>query len=132
MSVLQPQGTASCTGADTVSIDACAQADFEAADVELNRYYRAALQRLRSEKEDKAAEALVTAQRAWIRYRDAECSAVYENWSGGSIRTLMYLDCRTGLTKARTEAIWSHWLTYMDSTPPILPRPGGSARADER
>lgn len=120
---LQGVEPASCQGADTPSINACASAEFATADAELNRYYQAAMRRLRSDGEAQTAEDLVKAQRAWIQYRDAECGAVYQNWIGGSIRTLMGITCRTRLTKLRTYVIWSHWLTYMDSTPPILPRP---------
>ncbi|MCC2975423.1 DUF1311 domain-containing protein [Sphingomonas sp. PL-96] len=128
---LQAANPASCTGDDTPSINACASAEFDAADAELNRYYQAAMRRLRSEGEGEAAKELVKAQRAWIQYRDAECGAVYQNWSGGSIRTLMGISCQTRLTKLRTHVIWSHWLTYMDSTPPILPRPDLSVLRDD-
>lgn len=120
---LQSAALASCPGDDTPSINACASADFDAADAELNRYYEVAMRRLRSEGESATAKELVEAQRAWIQYRDAECGGVYQNWSGGSIRTLMGITCQRRLTKLRTYVIWSHWLTYMDSTPSILPRP---------
>jgi uncharacterized protein YecT (DUF1311 family) len=123
LSFLQAAEPAPCPGADTMSINSCAESEFKAADADLNRYYRAAITRLRGEEEGKAAEGLVAAQRAWIKYRDAECGAVYDDWSGGSIRNVMALGCQTRLTRLRTYTIWSHWLTYMDSTPPILPRP---------
>ena len=120
---LQSAEPVSCPGADTPSVDACASAELAAADAELNRYYQAAMRRLRSEGEAQTAKELVEAQRAWIRYRDAECASVYQNWIGGTIRTHMSITCHTRLTKLRTHVIWSHWLTYADSTPPILPRP---------
>jgi hypothetical protein len=53
----------------------------------------------------------------------SECGAVYKNWIGGSIRGSMALNCQDRLTRMRTYTIWLHWLTYMDSTPPLLPRP---------
>jgi hypothetical protein len=66
---------------------------------------------------------LVRAERSWVAYRTSECGAVYENWIGGSIRGSMALNCQIRLTRMRTYTIWLHWLTYIDSTPPILPRP---------
>jgi hypothetical protein len=35
----------------------------------------------------------------------------------------MALNCQIRLTRMRTYTIWLHWLTYMDSTPPLLPKP---------
>ncbi len=31
--------------------------------------------------------------------------------------------CKTKLTKQRTHELWENFLTYMDSTPPVLPEP---------
>jgi hypothetical protein len=33
------------------------------------------------------------------------------------------LSCQIKLTQLHTHTIWLEWLTYMDSTPPILPEP---------
>jgi uncharacterized protein YecT (DUF1311 family) len=112
-----------CPGATTPEIDACQKATYDRADAELNRYYRAAMARVRKEQSAEIADDLVASQRSWIAYRDAECKAVFANWSGGTIRVSMELDCETRLTQFRTFAIWKNWLTYMDSTPPALPRP---------
>lgn len=60
---------------------------------------------------------------AFQAYRQAECSAVYDDWKEGSIRGIMSLTCRIAMTDARTHTIWQNWLTYPDSTPPILPAP---------
>lgn len=63
------------------------------------------------------------AQAAWSTFRNAECGAVYDYWSMGSIRGLKSLRCRTIPTQQRTHTIWTHWLRYEDSSPPILPEP---------
>ncbi len=63
------------------------------------------------------------AQTAWIAYRDAECGAIYDYWSSGTIRNTIALTCEIDLTRRHTHTVWSEWLTYMDSTPPILPEP---------
>ncbi len=116
-----------CVGSTTRDVEQCLATDLARADAVLNRYYTAAVARLTRDQELTALAKLRTSERAWIAYRDAECDAVYENWKGGTIRGAMLLGCRTALTKARTMAIWRSWLTYADSTPPILPKPQGES-----
>ncbi|MBD8641842.1 lysozyme inhibitor LprI family protein [Sphingomonas sp. CFBP 13733] len=116
-------GAGRCPGSSTREIDACLAGRFDEADAELNRYYQAAIKRLREEREFASEQMLVRAERSWVAYRTSECGAVYENWIGGSIRGSMALNCQIRLTRMRTYTIWLHWLTYIDSTPPILPRP---------
>ena len=100
-----------------------ANAPADDADAELNRYYTAAMDRLKEQDWDQARTELRDAQRAWIKYRDAECGAVFTYWYPGSIARTMAADCSDRLTRARTRSIWAHWLTYADSTPSILPEP---------
>jgi len=116
-------GAGRCPGSSTREIDACLAGRFDEADAELNHYYQAAIKRLREEREFASEQMLVRAERSWVAYRTSECGAVYENWIGGSIRGSMALNCQIRLTRMRTYTIWLHWLTYIDSTPPILPRP---------
>ncbi|PCG14256.1 MAG: DUF1311 domain-containing protein [Sphingomonas sp.] len=112
-----------CEGSTTRDVEQCLATDLARADAELNRYYAAGTKRLTEQKDTAALAKLRTAERAWIAYRDAECDAVYESWSQGTIRGAMNLGCRIALTKARTATIWRNWLTYADSTPAILPEP---------
>lgn len=111
----------------TMAAAAIGQADAPAddADAELNRYYSAAMERLADGGEEyaKARTELRDAQRAWIAYRDAECGAVFTNGYPGTIARTMAADCSDRLTRTRTHAIWAHWLTFADSTPPVLPEP---------
>lgn len=87
----------------------CAQADFKAEDGRLNAEYKAAMARAReldsyAETDGPgAAEALKTAQRAWITYRDAACEA--ESWlmKGGSAEPLVVLTCMATLTAQRAD-----------------------------
>ena len=97
----------------------------ESADDELNRYYTAAVERLKSNEKVETLAQLRGSQRAWLRFRDAECEAVAMSWRPGSIAATMQGECFDRLTRARTRTIWASWLTYFDSTPPILPRPEG-------
>lgn len=112
-----------CPGTTTVEVNACLNSRLGEADAALNRYYRAALDRLKNDKKPQAVKTLVQAERSWIAYRDAECRAADQSWSGGTIHTSMALDCQIRLTNIRTYTIWRNWLTYPDSTPALLPRP---------
>lgn len=115
-----------CDGSTTRDVEQCLAADLKRADAELNRYYAAATKRLTELQDTAALAKLRTAERAWIAYRDAECDAIYQSWSQGTIRGAMNLSCRIALTEARTTTIWRNWLTFADSTPPILPKPKAS------
>ncbi len=115
-----------CDGSTTRDVEQCLAADLKRADAELNRYYAAATKRLAKQQDTAALAKLRAAERVWIAYRDAECDAVYESWGQGTIRGAMSLGCRINLTKSRTATIWRNWLTYADSTPPILPEPRAS------
>lgn len=112
-----------CAGSNTPEVERCLAADLARADAELNRYYRAAVERLTRERETTTLAKLRASERAWVTYRDAECDAVYDWWVKGTIRGAMALGCRIRLTKGRTMVVWQNWLTYADSTPPILSRP---------
>jgi uncharacterized protein YecT (DUF1311 family) len=111
-----------CPGANTLELNACLNARLERSDATLNRYYRTALSRISKENGGKPAETFIKAERSWIAYRDSECSSVFERY-GGTIRVSVGLECSIRLTGLRTYAIWRDWLTYPDSTPPLLRRP---------
>ncbi|MBX9459950.1 MAG: DUF1311 domain-containing protein [Brevundimonas sp.] len=114
---------------NTLEINACATLDVQREQLRLDRYFAAAVARVQGEGDDgaEAAAWLRASQPAWKAYADIACGAVYEHWSGGSIRGVMYLGCMKELTRERTHAIWRDFLTYADSTPPILPEPVGPA-----
>jgi uncharacterized protein YecT (DUF1311 family) len=117
-----------CPGDNTLEINDCLGAELAKAEAVLKRYIDAARKRLKSEAADDpgAAAALVDldkTQTAWLAYRGAECDSVYDYWQAGTIRTSMEITCEIDLTRRRTHQVWSEWLTYMDSTPPILPEP---------
>ncbi len=53
-----------CLGSSTQEIDACLAGRFDKADAELNRYYKAAIKRLREERELASEQKLVKAERS--------------------------------------------------------------------
>jgi uncharacterized protein YecT (DUF1311 family) len=123
------QATPSCPGENTLQINACFGERLKRADADLARYAAAARKRLQEEiakaspGDDSAARALRgfdASAKTWSAYREAECGAVYEDWSTGTIRTVEELGCRIDLTRLRTHTVWRNWLT---STPPVLPEP---------
>ena len=119
---------ARCPGENTIEINECQAAKLAKAEAELKRYLAAARKRLQSDAADDAGAAKALAgfdriQTAWVAYRDGECGALYDYWSSGTIRTSIELTCEIDLTRQRTHTVWSLWLTYMDSTPPMLPEP---------
>jgi uncharacterized protein YecT (DUF1311 family) len=79
--------------ASTVDINECAARDQKAVEVKLNTAYQAALKSLGDGEGAATKKALVLAQRAWIKFREADCKALYELWSGGTMRDMVFLNC---------------------------------------
>jgi uncharacterized protein YecT (DUF1311 family) len=110
----EPPLPADCTEAmSTMEMNACAGAEFEKADAELNRVYKDAIAsnpEMATDEQpfDKASweEALRASQRAWIAFRDAECEDHVEKfWAGGSGRTVEIIGCKTEKTEQRTKEL---------------------------
>ncbi|MFJ2323694.1 lysozyme inhibitor LprI family protein [Pseudomonas sp. NPDC087817] len=95
---------ADCANAsDQATMNQCAGQDYKAADNELNAVYKQIKERLKDNAE--ATKLLVDAQRAWIGFRDAECTFSSSGVTGGSVYPLVYSSCLTGVTKVRVEAL---------------------------
>ena len=62
-------------------------------------------------------------EEAFTQYSNAECSAIYASFGMGSIRNLEAILCSNKLLQRRTHTVWQHWLTFADSTQPLLPEP---------
>jgi len=88
---------------DQATMNQCAGQDFKAADKELNTVYQQITARLKDNPEGK--KLLVSAQRAWIGFRDAECKFSSSGVTGGSVYPWVYSSCLTGVTKVRVEAL---------------------------
>jgi uncharacterized protein len=124
-----------CSGSTTPEVEGCAAEYSHRADKELARYVAAARKRLTEETKAGAGTGGGTvahtltgfdaAQAAWVSFRKAQCDAVYDWWSEGTIRGTMYQGCWLATTKARSLDVWATWLSFMDDTPPLLARPVG-------
>ncbi|WP_328600620.1 lysozyme inhibitor LprI family protein [Psychromonas sp. L1A2] len=105
----------------TLDINYCAGVELKKAELEMTTYLAKSKEKNSDDKE--LITAIDKAQKAWEVYAEAHCDSIYTMWREGSIRGVMSLSCKTKLTKQRTYEIWSNFLTYMDSTPPVLPEP---------
>ena len=94
-----------------IEMNICARIDFEHADAELNRVYREAIAGARqSDREiDRSTDRLPTfeqvlreAQRAWVTFRDAQCTDEgFGEARGGSMEPMVEWACRARLTRER-------------------------------
>lgn len=121
-SALADEGIVDCENAmNTIEINQCAAIELESAQAELDKYLAASFEHNAYDAELVAS--IKKAQESWQAYMTAHCDSVYTQWRDGSIRGVMALSCKTTLTKERTHEVWANFLTYMDSTPPVLPEP---------
>lgn len=120
--VLQVAAPAACPGTTTIEVNACLSSGLAADQAGLDRYLAAARGRVAAE-HPATVPLFDRAQAAWLAYRDKSCGAAGDFWAGGTIRVARELQCRQRLTRARIHDVWREWLTYPDSTPPLLPEP---------
>lgn len=106
---------------NTLEINNCASIELGYAEAELNEYLKASFEH--NANDPTLIESMKIAQKDWQAYMSSHCSSVYTQWRDGTIRGVMSISCKAKLTKQRTHEIWSNFLTYMDSTPPVLPDP---------
>lgn len=102
--------TGSYTFAQKAKQDPCADAQSQAemnicwgnqyktADANLNQVYR----RLVTMLSDEEKTQLKTAQTAWLKYRDANCDFVADQYKGGSMRPMISAICLADMTTNRT------------------------------
>lgn len=96
----------------------CAQREYLEADTELNAQWRKTREHMRRSdtnaqdhidpaRDDRSGyfETLLTAQRAWIAYRDAHCRSEGYYARGGSLEPLLVSTCKTQLTRQRTQQL---------------------------
>ncbi len=103
--LLPLQGRAEdCGAAQTqTAMNECANDAYVKADAALNAAYAQIAARLRTE--PAVAQRLVTAQKAWIAFRDGECAFEASVTEGGSIHPFIVSQCLEGVTRRRTEEL---------------------------
>ncbi|MGP4673054.1 lysozyme inhibitor LprI family protein [Agrobacterium salinitolerans] len=87
----------------------CAGKDYEKADKQLNVEYQK-LRKLLTERDKAAdadgkgaADALVTAQRAWVAFRDANCALSGFQARGGSMEPMLISSCLAEMSTKRAD-----------------------------
>ncbi|GGD77966.1 lysozyme inhibitor LprI family protein [Croceicoccus mobilis] len=94
------QAASPCDNAMTqADMNQCSMEEYEAADGALNAAWADARAQAKA---SGTYDSLLTAQRAWIAFRDAHCKAVAAPYAGGSILPLIHNRCMTRLTQTRT------------------------------
>ena len=89
----------------------CEQSRYETADTALNEQWKktraalAATDKDLDEKDRGAEKALLTAQRAWISYRDAQCEAYGFQARGGTMEPMLVAGCLANLSDERTKEL---------------------------
>jgi uncharacterized protein YecT (DUF1311 family) len=62
-------------------------------------------QRIQTVVADDELSKLKEAQRLWVQFRDANCSAEHELYEGGSAASMVKLACLEAMTRHRTEEL---------------------------
>ncbi|PXX41575.1 lysozyme inhibitor LprI family protein [Undibacterium pigrum] len=91
---------------NTMEINECASIEQQKVEAKLNQVYQRVLKGM---EKDYASDgnfadmkkAFVNAQRAWIKFREADCDAVYQKNIGGTIRNVMHISCMQARAKTR-------------------------------
>jgi len=106
---------------NTIEINYCAKVKLDKAETEMKRYLAKSIAQYTTD--SNIVESINIAQSAWQSYSQSQCNSVFTLFRDGSLRVVMTLSCRTKLTEQRTHELWSQYLTYMDSSAPVLPEP---------
>ncbi|PTY38331.1 hypothetical protein BGP77_15730 [Saccharospirillum sp. MSK14-1] len=106
---------------NTIDMNECLSSNFTVARTEMNNYLQASLDRYAHDPE--LIQSINVAQKDWDTYRTSNCDAVHTKWRRGTIRDAMAISCGIRLTEQRTHELWENYLTFADSTPPVLPEP---------
>jgi uncharacterized protein YecT (DUF1311 family) len=83
----------------------CATQAWKQADVKLNEAYRQTLGMLADTQYAPIKAALINAQRAWIKFRDADCDVQQHIYAGGSMDGAIVAACLRDLTERRTKEL---------------------------
>ncbi len=114
------------TQATTVEMVQCADWHYKQADLWLNQVYKN-----QSKYKDAPAKKLLRdAQRAWIKFRDAECQSQRDAGRGGTIAPLFEIGCLTSMTENRARALSEPQGLEGKVSVPMLEKRGSSVLGD--
>src|ERR1700722_20831748 len=101
MAVALAQDCANATS--QMAMNVCADQAYRKTDAELNAVYKQINDRLKDDKE--TTKLLVSAQKAWLAFRDAECTFSTSASAQGSVYPMLVAQCRDGLTSKRIDEL---------------------------
>ena len=87
-----------CWGQTQQEMNNQAFMEYKSSDSEMAKLYKTVMNRLTTKKEK---DMLLNAQRAWIKYKETHCTALANQYEGGSIMPLIYYGCLGQLTDER-------------------------------
>lgn len=91
-----------CSNAQSqAEMNDCAGREYKKADIELNQMYQKLVAML--DVDEKAQ--LKEVENAWIKYRDANCDFVADQYKGGTIRPMIIGYCLADVTRNRTSEL---------------------------
>jgi uncharacterized protein YecT (DUF1311 family) len=96
-----PAAAQDCPDQSQSGLTQCAASAYKKTDAALNATYKQIMGRLKGD--EATAKSLVTAQRAWIAYRDAECDFLTSGAAGGTIQPMLVAQCLDTLTSQRVD-----------------------------
>lgn len=88
------------------NLNECYSNNYKHSDTQLNALYRQITARLKDDAQ--TTKLLVTAQKAWVAFRDAECNFSTSGSADGSVYPMMQSICLNGLTASRIEDLKSY------------------------
>lgn len=97
----------------TPDINECAHRDYQKSDAKLNDTYQRVIAAEKAGPQDPdfpVLAELVEAQRSWVKFRDANCNAVFDYWHEGTILGLNRIVCLQMLTDERTRQLERQFL----------------------
>jgi uncharacterized protein YecT (DUF1311 family) len=96
----------------TSDINECARIGQEKVEKQLNVVYQDVLKTTAAPDAAEERKALIAAQRAWVKFREADCKAVYQKWAGGTIRGVMYTGCMQNRAETRIKELRDYAQTH--------------------
>lgn len=91
---------------DQATMNACAGDALKKSDKQLNELYKQVGTRLKDDAD--TTKLLVSAQKAWIAFRDAECTFSSSAVAQGSTYSMIYAMCLDGLTQLRVKDLQTY------------------------
>ncbi len=101
------QAADDCANAsDQATMNICAGDSFKKSDQQLNDLYKQIEARLKDDAD--TTKLLVTAQRSWVAFRDAECTFSSSGVAEGTAYPMIYAMCLDGMTQERVKDLQTY------------------------